>query len=216
MSRRFYTDSQRAKLYKAEREAFAGDAEYITPDEALELVSKVWALSPGLLSAPGVRFSRKKNFGAAHYTGWCHEITFHTDSIKAWVVVHEVAHAVERKGAAHGPEFARAYLGLVERTFGFEARERLGASFRKHKVRSHGKSRAKQKSTGPKPETKREKAEKLAKAAGLKIREMWDRHYYELEDDNGKLGRDGWTHNFYGLDEVISFIEKSYEGKVAA
>jgi len=200
-----FTDSQRNKLYTAEREAFEGHKadENLTPDEALELTARVWRASGALASTPGVRFSRKKGLGAAHYSPWCHRITYHPDSIHAWVVVHEVSHAIEREGASHGPEFARAYLAAVERTFGFEARELLGAAFRKHKVRSTGKSQPLKKGTGPKRETKMQKALKLSDAVGVRFRaDGWNQHWYELLGPGGECNR-----SCYGLDEVIRELE---------
>lgn len=200
-----FTDSQRNKLYTAEREAFGGhkENENLTPDEALELTARVWRAAGKIGSMVGVRFSRKINYGAAHYTTWLNQITYHPDSIRAFVVVHEVTHAIEDVGAWHGPEFARAYLALVEKAFGFEARERLGAAFRKHKVRSTGKSQPRKKGTGPKRETKMQKALKLSDAVGVRFRaDGWNQHWYELTGPGGECNR-----SCYGLDEVIRELE---------
>lgn len=55
------------------------------------------------------------------------------------VLLHEIAHpaSLRRHGmvAAHGPEFAAAYLCLVERHLGAAARDCLGAAFARQRVR---------------------------------------------------------------------------------
>jgi hypothetical protein len=212
MARYGYTDSQRKKLYAAENAAFAGSAfeDKMNGDEAFELVLKIWDSASGLLGGPPtLRLSRQVR-GAWYFQGR-HEILFHPDHIRPWIVVHEVAHAVEREGAGHGPEFARTYLGLVERTFGFEAREKLGASFRKHKVRTTGKSTPRKKAApgAKKRETKRGKADRLAGAVGWVVHEDdWNRHWYCIRNAEGTTVEDG----FWGLDAVIRHIEKQTIG----
>lgn len=55
------------------------------------------------------------------------------------VVIHELAHpaSLRRHGmiAAHGPEFAAAYLCLVDRHLGGAACASLEAAFERHRVR---------------------------------------------------------------------------------
>ncbi len=200
-----YIDSQRTKLYRAEREAFA-DSNFeglMTEDGARVLIAEVWARAIGNTDHPSFRVSNRVRSGAAWYFGSRHEILF-PQRIVQWVVIHELTHSLRPGGASHGPEFAHLYLEVVERTFGFKMRERLGAAFRKHRVKSHGKSKLTEKGISPKRETKRQKADKMAAAAGWIIfADDWNRHWYYIRNDSGQSITD-----CYGLDEVIRYIRK--------
>ena len=143
-------DSQQSKVYAAERAAFPA-TEY-PADLDLEFiqakVNQIWkndfirerfSLWP---TPPQVKDGRARRsaYGGPDdqgYPRWSRMI---------WVVLHESAHSIHLQGqsmfgaenerdAFHGPRFCHIYLTLVERFMGFEARERLGAEFRKRRVK---------------------------------------------------------------------------------
>ena len=143
-------DSQRSKVYAAERAAFP-ETEY-PADLELEFIraklKQIWkndfirerfALwpNPPLVKDGRARRSAYGGPDEQGYPRW---------SRKLWVVLHESAHSIHLQGqgmlgsedendAFHSPRFCFIYLTLVERFMGFEARERLGAEFRKHRVK---------------------------------------------------------------------------------
>lgn len=143
-------DSQRSKLYAAEREAFPEmdtTPEYTTNDECKAYVDKVLGRAvvkrhyPRLVER-GVEV-RRPNMGqrrALAHAGlsWDGQYVI---SLPRWarsrtVILHELAHQATRfQGAAHGWQFAAAYLKLVRTMLGVEAEAKLKAAFRKHRVR---------------------------------------------------------------------------------
>lgn len=60
-----------------------------------------------------------------------------------WVTLHEIAHVIQTERPAHGRQFARIYLDLVRRFIGPEAARELKRAY----VQKHVKSTKKRKST---------------------------------------------------------------------
>lgn len=139
-------DTQRKKLYDAERMAFGLDAPKLSMDECGEVVKSVfiskrvkeaydpfWARPPVIDDGRGCR-------RAASYGG---RISLPRWSRMKWVVLHEMAHEVRsfrRKDrwvaeAAHGWQFASTYLDLVMWFMGREAHDKLKAAFKEKRVR---------------------------------------------------------------------------------
>ena len=50
------------------------------------------------------------------------------------VLLHEVAHAINKRWDRHGPYWAASYILLVEKMLGEEIAQELRANFRKHNV----------------------------------------------------------------------------------
>lgn len=142
-------DSQRARVYRAEREAFDVYSEK-TPRLELaaverfvtRVVAEPWFVDTfGALGTVRIKDGRGTRHAYSAYDQRRHGVLF---SFPRWsrslpVLLHEVAHpaSLRRHGlvAAHGPEFASAYLALVARHLGDEAHARLGAAFARHRVR---------------------------------------------------------------------------------
>ena len=142
-------DNQRARLYRAEREAFDVYSE-ATPRldfAAVErfvarVVGEPWFADRfGTLGAVRIKDGRGTRHAYSAYDQRRHGVLF---SFPRWsrsvpVLLHEIAHpaSMRRHGliAAHGPEFAAAYLALVARHLGEESHARLDAAFAKHRVR---------------------------------------------------------------------------------
>lgn len=138
-------DSQRKKLYTAERETFTYHAQSIGLDECATLVSKIqnsdyitrkymprW---PGRIAVTDGRGSRR----ALSHGG---KISLPVWARMKWMVIHEMAHELHRyqragrNGAAgHGWQYAEIYLDLVGHFMGHADRDRLKESFRKHRVK---------------------------------------------------------------------------------
>ena len=145
-------DSQRSRVYKAEREAFKGhvNLDYILP--SLESCEK-YARHVAQLK----RISRIE-YAPAHYShklkaGWTPTISDGRGSPRAralgsviqlphwarkkWVILHELTHLLVpwHIRPSHGWEFCATYLKVVLYAEGREAHDLLKASFKKHKIR---------------------------------------------------------------------------------
>lgn len=142
-------DSQRARLYRAEREAFDVYSEQVPRLELVgverfvtRVIGEAWfAETFGALGAVRIKDGRGTRHAYSAYEGRRHGVLF---SFPRWsrsepVLLHEIAHpaSLRRHGlvAAHGPEFASAYLALVARHLGDQAHARLAAAFARHRVR---------------------------------------------------------------------------------
>lgn len=58
------------------------------------------------------------------------------------IILHEMAHAIQIERPGHGRQFCMIYLDLVKRWIGIECYRALRASFRKHKVKVGVKRRS--------------------------------------------------------------------------
>lgn len=142
-------DTQRAKLYKAERilDCYMTEVETVADVERLvrriESSKRVRAKYPSrrwLNLDTGATRGVKVHDGRGHrravsYGGM---IAIPRWARKDWVVLHEMAHELvrpTRQTASHGWEFAACYLYLVKLFMGREAHDALRAAFKAHRVR---------------------------------------------------------------------------------
>jgi len=126
-------DSQKARLYAAERDAF--DWGQTIPNGELQ----VW-LEKNVLSRAWFRrrygnqyieVSLMRGGGRGGYG----EIRLGREARNEWVMLHELAHNLAGVNAGHGPEFAGVYLRLVHHVMGREVAACLRDSYKKHRVR---------------------------------------------------------------------------------
>lgn len=140
-------DSQRQKLYDAEREALCGSLNYHRIQECQAVVdmickSRFWK---SLLRRNGKNWLVEERIHCVPVKKDAHTATWDEDNLMIhlpkssfvkWIIIHELAHAATtNKAPSHGPEFARTYLQLVKRFMGQRAYQRLLAEFRVGKVR---------------------------------------------------------------------------------
>lgn len=148
-------DMQKAKLYRAEREAFGfgfsavvrydrhsgrHSSEMTLPDcEAFidKVCCDAWVrrtfgtIAPRVADGRGTRIAR----------GSPDRINLPRWARTKPVILHELAHGLTRKAygpspAPHGWEFASVYLRLVQHFLGKDRADQLRAAFKKHRVRT--------------------------------------------------------------------------------
>lgn len=138
-------DSQRQKVYDAERRAFK-DAPIDLPEmEDIErFVAHVRTLKRVRQSFPCLvlRPVQAKDGRARRAAGGNSQGIFMPRwSRKKWIVLHELSHTIVQRvhgvfgAAGHGWEFASAYLTLVRHVLGRGAHDALKAEFRAGRVR---------------------------------------------------------------------------------
>jgi len=143
-------DNQRARLYRAEHEAFGVPPHSAWPCLTLpavrhyvyDVLAAVWFRDEfGIFPEVRIKDGRGTRHAYSAYDLERHSVLF---SFPRWarstpVLLHEIGHAasLHRYGmvAAHGPEFAAVYLRLVQHYLGIGAHTRLNAAFMKHRVR---------------------------------------------------------------------------------
>jgi len=110
------TDFQRSKVYAWETKVVGswGLYPYMGPKEIEDLVAFVWA-GEGFNHPPKVVEPRNNKRCA---TGGRFELQFPHRMRKRWIVLHELAHSINRIGAeercdGHGPKFVKIYTGLL-------------------------------------------------------------------------------------------------------
>ena len=133
-------DSQRSKLYRAEKAAFeCFDREpEMTLADCQKLVDRAMRFFREI-SSPRVSDGRGRR------TAWASlwEIRLPRWSRRRMWVLHEVAHTISRRLArrkrrpiqGHGKEFARTYMKLVRRFIGRAEADLLKLSFSQHRVK---------------------------------------------------------------------------------
>ncbi len=140
-------DSQRSKLYRAECVIEIGDrvfllnsdcqdyADHVTQSPAWKKLCREHKISrPGITVLPA-----RENSGRAR--AWGRYVTIPYGQRRASTLLHELAHCcTPRIYAAHGREFARAFLLLVRQEMGADAATALATSYRKHGVRYRKRS----------------------------------------------------------------------------
>jgi putative metallohydrolase (TIGR04338 family) len=137
-SRRPPRDSQRSRLYDAER-ALRGGRRFVTVDECQAYVDGVLASEWWRSRFPRVRAIRVTDGRGRRHAGAFVESA--RIALPKWarterVLLHEIAHhAAPRAAAAHGPEFARIYVELVREFRGEKPARRLLAALHAHRVR---------------------------------------------------------------------------------
>jgi len=132
-------DSQRSKLYRAERTV--GEGQHFPSVAHCQarvdqiLASAWWQTRFPALDQVQVRDGRgRRHAGAFHNRG---AISLPRWSRRERVILHELAHlATPASFAAHGPEYAAVYLELVGHFMGAAAARDLAEAFRTHRVRS--------------------------------------------------------------------------------
>ncbi len=134
-------DSQRSRVYAAEKAAFSEWAARLTLEQCEAYVAKVWARVWDADFPTSNRGSQpptvKDGRGTRRALSYGGTIGLPRWARKEWVILHELAHELTaRKFAGHGPEYVACYLQLVEIFLGFEQREKLGAEFLKRRVKT--------------------------------------------------------------------------------
>lgn len=162
-------DSQRSKLYTAEKEALE---QFATPLPTVDDI-QAYILKQSARTTLQTRYGR-----AMEVANWpimigdgrrtrralaygTNKMTFPRWARKDWVVLHEWAHIIHnrlaargsllksnvgarteelRGGAAHGWQYAAIYLDLVRFCMGKETHDKLRAAFKEHRVRFKAKS----------------------------------------------------------------------------
>lgn len=167
-------DSQRSKVYKAERAcSWWSASEEMSLKECEKLIDRLlgrhykWKGERRRVRWGGYRLAdgRGSRSGAAND----HYIRLPKFARNRGYVAHEVAHMIHFrlmwvKEAAHGWEYCSIYLQVVTAVFGKEASDELKESFKKHKV----KFRAPRKGRVLSEEEKQVLRERLAKARAAK------------------------------------------------
>lgn len=139
-------DTQRQKVYTAERAAFGKDFSAPLGDGSMRAVeqfvrkveaSQTWNT---LLAKSGLTPLRdglelKDGRRTRIARGGRYHLSLPRWARTAPVILHEMAHAGTGPAAQHNWPFAAAFLILVGRFIGAEARDRLKAEFKKHKVK---------------------------------------------------------------------------------
>ncbi len=137
-------DSQRQKLYDAERAAFGPTKTLSTVAEVQAYADKVtgskWWASQPRLSTRTITVSDGRGSGNARAVS-SYRIQMPTHMRSEWVTLHEIAHCAmgQRHGwdgvAAHGWQFAEFYLALVRRFLGVAAHDQLRDAFKAKRVK---------------------------------------------------------------------------------
>lgn len=134
-------DSQRQRLYDAEREAIHPlDGGALSFDECCEYLGTVrartwyrhrWGLRGGS------RLVQTNGQGGRAYMGGS-EIRLGVWARRRAVILHELAHTLTEIGEPpHGAQFAGIFLFLVRQEMGPEAGQALREAYRRHRVRSN-------------------------------------------------------------------------------
>jgi putative metallohydrolase (TIGR04338 family) len=134
-------DSQRSKLYRAERTVGAGhhfpSVAHCQAQVDRILASAWWKARFPALDQVQVRDGRGRRHAGAHQSHGA--ISLPRWSRRERIILHELAHlATPASFAAHGPEYAMVYLELVGHFMGATAARDLAEAFRAHRVRWMG------------------------------------------------------------------------------
>lgn len=133
-------DTQRSRVYDAECAAAANLGMYsrtrtIPNDQCQAWVDDLMMLAPIQRRWKRATIKVVMKRGGSAYGGHG-RVTLPLFARNEWVIMHEVAHCLNKYGAAaHGPEFAGILLYLVRVRLGTEAGKALLDSYRAHKVR---------------------------------------------------------------------------------
>ena len=140
-------DSQRGKLYRAERQHSAWSREKLldTLTDVHEFVthvtSRVWFIKRWEYSQAvkigGVlkdRWDIRDGRGCRSARGSLHFMILPKWARQPLVILHEMAHGLSRVRPAHGREFAETFLTLVHHTLGKVAGDELKRLFRENHV----------------------------------------------------------------------------------
>lgn len=148
-------DTQRERVYRSERETFGEPNDETTLDLGdhaavvayVETITKTrwWRSRYGTMPIYVEDRGGRGYRGRAH--SWRSTISIPRLARRRWIVLHELAHLLAYRrhpaSAAHGPEFARAYLDLLRRFMPDRFVPLLGR-FRANRVRSRVAARQRQ------------------------------------------------------------------------
>lgn len=135
-------DSQRGKLYAAERAAFSVSFYAIVGDGSLAAVEKVVRRIESSETWKKLLVERYGYARGRLDVSWAHsgawgtsgQVRFSRASRSLPIILHEMSHAA-RSGARHNWPFAEAYLRLVSRFIGVKEAAALKAAFKARGVR---------------------------------------------------------------------------------
>jgi hypothetical protein len=161
-------DSQRAKVYSAERATFSRDAvkkiktrrgfegrlNRIAKSATVTKIRREFGLGP-VIGRIDVE-KRRAHSRSSSYGGM---VAISSTSFDEWTLLHELAHEILPRGISHHWPFAYVYLKLVSRFMGAEKAKELKLAFKRNKVRF----RAPRKPMSP--EQRAAAAERLAKVS---------------------------------------------------
>lgn len=143
-------DSQRSKVYSAERLYYGPASPVIGFEEAEKLAQEIrpeLRVDKGRLGARSWAWPNRiylGNFNGTWVTvddGWGYRRKATSWATTRWVVIHECAHVLQyrkdrgKETAAHGPQFCRTYLDLVQKWDGWDARQLLAKGFGEKRVK---------------------------------------------------------------------------------
>ena len=140
-------DNQRARVYKAEREAFADAWRVPLGDQSMKTVTRFVlrvehsAKWRKLFALWGHRPLRGRNLdvydgrGCRVARGGRYQLTLPRWARTVPVILHEMAHAASPPSVQHGWPFCAIYLELVGAFVGTEAKRKLRAAFKANRVR---------------------------------------------------------------------------------
>ena len=135
------TDSQRERLYRAERAVFTERPIDFKTRKGLEgrvnrlarsATARKLRAEFGLPLKGPITVQLVRGRTCTSYGGL---ITFAKTSMSEWVMLHELAHELAPRAVHHHWPFAYIYLKLVSRFMGPEVAAKLKKSFREHGVR---------------------------------------------------------------------------------
>lgn len=138
------TDSQREKVYAAERavfsraevdkfktrRGFAGRINRIAKSPTVTKIRREFGLGP-VYGSIDVDL-RRSHVASASFGG---RVEISRTSLDEWTLLHELAHEILPRGIHHHWPFAYAYLKLVSRFMGAAKAKELKAAFKAHGVR---------------------------------------------------------------------------------
>lgn len=142
-------DSQRAKVYAAERSAFhsfevaaLSKPEFKSLEDCRQFLHAVRRSAWYQRRYPGyppieLRPGKGARNAFARSEAWSDSITLPLWARQRWVILHELSHVLQkdRSESAHGWQFCARYLELVYHELGEEAGDKLKAEFKSRGVK---------------------------------------------------------------------------------
>lgn len=137
-------DSQRSKVYAAERAVFPGVPRVArTLGDVQDFVDRVLARKRVIkrFGQKKARITAARRGGASYVFDGSNVMHINPDHApNTMLMLHELAHVLAPL-ARHGHEFADAYLFLVREMMGREAHDKLKAAFKAKRVRTKAKAK---------------------------------------------------------------------------
>ena len=130
-------DSQRSKVYAAERACGLCEVKQTIPNDQLQGWVDAVLDRRVIRSRWGTQTATVKltnGYGGARTYGR-HKITVSRGGRNEYVMLHEIAHVLTPEDVGHGPEFCGVLLFLVRNVLGKDAHAALLASMRQHRVK---------------------------------------------------------------------------------